>query len=96
MVAKKVQKRLATLFSEYPTGVILDEPTTHLDKEHRQLLVADLTYYYGTVLFVSHDRFFLNQLAEKIWEVSDGHVKRIFRKLRCLLSSKRIGTANTI
>ena len=72
---EKVQKRLATLFSEYPTGVILDEPTTHLDKEHRQLLVADLTYYYGTVLFVSHDRFFLNQLAEKIWEVSDGHVK---------------------
>ena len=74
MVAKK-SKRLATLFSEYPTGVILDEPTTHLDKEHRQLLVADLTYYYGTVLFVSHDRFFLNQLAEKIWEVSDGHVE---------------------
>ena len=37
--------------------------------------MADLTYYYGTVLFVSHDRFFLNQLAEKIWEVSDGHVK---------------------
>ena len=72
---RKSPKRLATLFSEYPTGVILDEPTTHLDKEHRQLLVADLTYYYGTVLFVSHDRFFLNQLAEKIWEVSDGHVK---------------------
>ena len=37
--------------------------------------MADLTYYYGTVLFVSHDRFFLNQLAEKIWEVSDGHVE---------------------
>ena len=54
---RKSPKRLATLFSEYPTGVILDEPTTHLDKEHRQLLVADLTYYYGTVLFVSHDRF---------------------------------------
>lgn len=74
---EKVQKRLATLFSEYPTGVILDEPTTHLDKEHRQLLVADLTYYYGTVLFVSHDRFFLNQLAEKIWEVSMDMSKNI-------------------
>ncbi|MGQ4818196.1 ribosomal protection-like ABC-F family protein, partial [Enterococcus faecium] len=45
------------------------------DKEHRQLLVADLTYYYGTVLFVSHDRFFFNQLGEKIWEISDVHVK---------------------
>ena len=35
-----------TLFS-VSTGVILDEPTIHLDKEHRQLLLADLMYYYG-------------------------------------------------
>ena len=56
MVAKK-SKTLSNIIFRVSNRVILDEPTTHLDKEHRQLLVADLTYYYGTVLFVSHDRF---------------------------------------
>ncbi|AYW45575.1 ABC-F type ribosomal protection protein [Tetragenococcus koreensis] len=66
--------RLAQLLSVYQMGLLLDEPTTHLDQESIKKLVEELRYYYGTLLFVSHDRYFLNQLANKIWEVQDGKV----------------------
>lgn len=66
--------RLAQILSIYQMGLLLDEPTTHLDQESIKKLVGELRYYYGTLLFVSHDRYFLNQLADKIWEVQDGKV----------------------
>ena len=66
--------RLAQVLSSYQMGLMLDEPTTHLDSASIQTLVDDLQYYYGTMLFVSHDRYFLNQLATKIWEVENGKV----------------------
>jgi len=66
--------RLAQVLSSYPTGILLDEPTTHLDEESVQVLIDELQYYYGTLIFVSHNRYFLNQLADKIWEVKDGKV----------------------
>lgn len=66
--------RLTQVLSDYQTGLLLDEPTTHLDQTGIKKLVEELRYYYGTLLFVSHDRYFLNQLADKIWEVQDGKV----------------------
>ncbi|MGX7204437.1 ribosomal protection-like ABC-F family protein [Enterococcus pingfangensis] len=66
--------RLAQILSSYETGLLLDEPTTHLDQESIQTLVEELRYYYGTLLFVSHDRYFLNQLATKIWEIEAGKI----------------------
>lgn len=66
--------RLAQVLSVYQPGLILDEPTTHLDKKSIDYLVEELRYYYGSLLFVSHDRYFLNQLASQIWEVQDGSV----------------------
>ena len=65
---------LAQILSVYQMGLLLDEPTTHLDRESVKKLVEELRYYYGTLLFVSHDRYFLNQLADKIWEIQDGKV----------------------
>lgn len=67
--------RLAQVLSMYGMGLLLDEPTTHLDSESIQVLVEELRYYYGTLLFVSHDRYFLNQLATKIWEIEAGTIK---------------------
>lgn len=67
--------RLAQTLSAYQLGLLLDEPTTHLDQASIKLLVEELRYYYGTLIFVSHDRYFLNQLATKIWEVADGKVR---------------------
>jgi len=66
--------RLAQALSEYKLGLLLDEPTTHLDQESVNLLIDELEYYFGTLIFVSHDRHFINSMADKIWEVSDGSV----------------------
>lgn len=71
---EKSKFRLAQILSTYQMGLLLDEPTTHLDQRSVKKLVEELRYYYGTLLFVSHDRYFLNQLADKIWEVQDGKV----------------------
>lgn len=67
--------RLGKTLSQYESGILLDEPTTHLDNESVKILIEELRYYYGTLLFVSHNRHFLNELATKIWEVEDGTVK---------------------
>lgn len=66
--------RLVQTLSDYKTGLLLDEPSTHLDQESIEYLISELEYYYGTLIFVSHDRHFINSLATKIWEVSDGTV----------------------
>lgn len=71
---ERTRARLASLFSRYTPGLLMDEPTTHLDSEGIQFLIDELTYYYGTLLVVSHDRYFLDKVVEKIWEVKDGTV----------------------
>jgi ATP-binding cassette subfamily F protein 3 len=52
--------------------LVLDEPTNHLDLPSRQFLEAVLADYDGTLLFVSHDRYFIDALATRIWIVQDG------------------------
>jgi ATP-binding cassette subfamily F protein 3 len=55
--------------------LLLDEPTNHLDLESAEALIDALEAYQGTILFVSHNRSFLNRLATAIWEVRDGGVE---------------------
>lgn len=71
---EQAKYRLATMLSNYHEGMILDEPTTHLDEHSIQFLIDELRFYYGTLIFVSHDRYFLNELATKIWEISGGKI----------------------
>lgn len=52
--------------------LILDEPTNHLDMESKEALENALTCYEGTILFVSHDRYFVNRVAGKIYELYNG------------------------
>lgn len=66
---------LIRLLSSYEQGMLLDEPTTHLDRKSIDRLIEELRYYYGTLVFVSHDRYFLDELASKIWEVKDGEIR---------------------
>jgi ATP-binding cassette subfamily F protein 3 len=54
--------------------LILDEPTNHLDIESREVLERALQLYPGTILFVSHDRYFLNRLATRVWQFTDGRI----------------------
>lgn len=66
--------RLLQTLSVYELGLVLDEPTTHLDQASIAYLIEELRYYYGTLIIVSHDRYFLNQLTNKIWEVANRKV----------------------
>jgi ATP-binding cassette subfamily F protein 3 len=54
--------------------LLLDEPTNHLDMRAKDVLLEALTKYSGTVVFVSHDRYFIDNLAARIFEIEDGHV----------------------
>jgi ATP-binding cassette subfamily F protein 3 len=54
--------------------LILDEPTNHLDMETRQVLEDALTDFDGTLFLVSHDRYFINQVANQVWELEEGRL----------------------
>ncbi|BDQ36526.1 ABC transporter ATP-binding protein [Pseudodesulfovibrio nedwellii] len=64
---EKSRLLLATLFLSRSNFLILDEPTNHLDIETREGLIRALKNYAGTLLFVAHDRYLLNEVAEEIW-----------------------------
>src|SRR6202040_3438483 len=55
--------------------LLLDEPTNHLDMRAKDVLLTALQDYHGTVVFVSHDRYFLDKLATRVIEVEDGKVR---------------------
>ncbi|PCF35729.1 hypothetical protein B5C00_01725 [Staphylococcus delphini] len=60
--------------SYYTEGLLLDEPTTHMDYKGINQLKSILNYHYGLVIFVSHDRDFINEIATQIWEIEDGQI----------------------
>lgn len=66
--------KLAQIFSNYHEALLIDEPTTHLDADGVHFFNEELTYYYGALVLVSHDRYVLDKLVTKIWEVEDGTV----------------------
>ena len=65
---------LALLMCGEYNVLLLDEPTNHLDLPARESLEAALKEYTGTLLFVSHDRYFINALAGKIYEIAGGGI----------------------
>ena len=63
---------LAKLTLQGSNFLVLDEPTNHLDLQSRQFLEEVLGEFEGTLLFVSHDRYFIDRLATKVWVIEDG------------------------
>lgn len=61
-------------YSENSNLLILDEPTNHLDADTRESLEKALRIYPWAILFISHDRYFVNKLATKIWIIEDGEL----------------------
>jgi ATP-binding cassette subfamily F protein 3 len=60
----------------YPANfLLLDEPTNHLDMRAKDVLLEALAAYSGTVVLVSHDRYFIDKLATRVFEVGNGHVE---------------------
>lgn len=67
--------RLCMLMDEKINLLILDEPTNHLDIASREWIEAAVDEYEGTLLFVSHDRYFVDRFATRVWELEDGTIR---------------------
>lgn len=65
---------LARMLLHPSNFLLLDEPTNHLDMRAKDVLLESLEKFTGTVLFVSHDRYFIEQLATRVFEIADGEV----------------------
>jgi ATP-binding cassette, subfamily F, member 3 len=68
---EKARLALAKLMMQKSNFLILDEPTNHLDLDSKEVLENALVDYPGTILFVSHDRYFINRIATKVLELSE-------------------------
>ena len=69
---EKSRLKLCLLMQNESNLLILDEPTNHLDISSREWIENAVADWGGTMIFISHDRFFLNKFATKIWSIKDG------------------------
>lgn len=83
---------LAVLLSQNNNFLVLDEPTNHLDIQSREVLLSALKKYEGTVMLVSHDRYFLKELAQKVYEVDKHQVTIYPGNYDYYLSKKSLAT----
>ena len=72
---QRARLTLTVLSMEHNNFLLMDEPTNHLDLDAKEVLEKALDDYDGTLLFVSHDRYFINELANKIVVAKDGQAK---------------------
>ena len=75
---EKVRLILIKLIQKDVNFLILDEPTNHIDIDTREILEEALKQYTGTVLFVSHDRFFINKIATRILNIEENQIKSYY------------------
>ncbi|MEJ7167119.1 ABC-F family ATP-binding cassette domain-containing protein [Staphylococcus capitis] len=67
---EKARLQLALLMLQKDNVLILDEPTNHLDIDSKEMLEQALKHFEGTIILVSHDRYFINQLANKVFDLN--------------------------
>ena len=72
---EKVRLKLFELMQKNVNLLIMDEPTNHIDITTQEVLEEALKEYPGTILFISHDRYFINEIAEKILYIEDKEIK---------------------
>ena len=85
--------RLCMLMDEKINLLILDEPTNHLDIASREWIEAAIDEFEGALLFVSHDRYFIEKFAQRIWVLEDGAIKDYpcgYQKYRSILEKESI------
>jgi len=85
---EKARLFLAKLIHQKPNFLILDEPTNHLDINMISYLEDALVEFDGTIVFVSHDRYFIEKVAEKKWIFTDGTIKETSQQLDDLFFQK--------
>ena len=86
---EKARVALAKLMLKQANVLVLDEPTNHLDLMSREVLEAALEEYDGTMLFVSHDRYFLNRIADRIVELHPNGVTNYLGNYDEMVRKKR-------
>ena len=85
--------RLCMLMDEKINLLILDEPTNHLDIASREWVEAAIEEFEGVLIFVSHDRYFIEKFAERIWVLDDGAIQDYrcdYKKYRSILEHEAI------
>ena len=88
--------RLCMLMDEKINLLILDEPTNHLDVASREWIEEAVESYEGNLLFVSHDRYFINRFATRIWMLENGQItdfRGTFEEYRAAQERKKLLTA---
>ncbi len=78
---EETRLKIAQALSGHVHGIFADEPTSHLDRQGIDFLIGQLKYFYGALLIVSHDRYFLDQVVDKIWELKGWEYHRVLGKL---------------
>ncbi len=95
---EKARVALAKTIISKANYLLLDEPTNHLDISSVNMLIQALNQYEGTYVLVSHDRYFISQTANKIWEIEDGQINEFqgsyaeweeFKKRKALAQSAK-------
>ena len=71
---EKARVALAKVIAAKGNFLLLDEPTNHLDMQSVEMLIDALNKYTGTIIIVSHDRYFISRTANKIWNIEDGKI----------------------
>ena len=75
---ERMKVKLAELLQKKINTLILDEPTNHIDIDTKEVFEDALEDFDGTIIFVSHDRFFINKFADKIIEVKNGQISTYY------------------
>jgi ATP-binding cassette subfamily F protein 3 len=96
---EKTRVVLARIIANPVNFLILDEPTNHLDMKTREVLLEALKEYEGTIIFVSHDRHFLREIANKVIVIDQGSTTEYLGGLQYFLDksgNKFPGSEHTI
>ena len=91
--------RLCMLMDEKINLLILDEPTNHLDIASREWVEAAIEEFEGVLLFVSHDRYFIEKFAERIWLLEDGQIRDFkcgYKKYRSIIEHEAVSKPQVV
>lgn len=91
--------RLCMLMDEKINLLILDEPTNHLDIASREWVEAAIEEFEGVLLFVSHDRYFIEKFAERVWLLEDGQIRDFkcgYQKYRSIIEHEAASKATVV
>ncbi|HEM5171223.1 TPA: ABC-F family ATP-binding cassette domain-containing protein [Streptococcus suis] len=86
---EQVWKSIQEAFAQRPQLLIMDEPTANLDQDHQEKLIKQIKRYRGSLLVVSHDRHFLNQVASHIWHLEEGSIQVYTGNYEAFVESRR-------